>query len=610
MKMFVHDDELAQLEMQAASATERPSVVHQVSIAWHLRQRNTRRAQNIAQELLARLETTQLAWQARLMLVLGEAKWLFAEFEQASQMAQDALQHFSHLQDHSGCCDAHWLISAIAIDQGRQQDSAESLRAAAKSAALAEDRLRAAIVDAAQARWAFFADARASDAEWGERLNFHLAEEEPALAAWTNDFRALQASQASDHANAARYFVAAHEAALATGQIRAAIIDATNMAEDFSKLSDHHSALEQFQRALEIARPTGWPRSIGACLMHTADTMRRLGRLVAAQELLQEALQVMQPLAQARSYAHALQYLGDLALDLGDFPLALKSFQGLEQRADALQHLDFKCVALRGQAHALANLGQGEEAEKVAAKALALTRKQGDAYGHIDSLQVMAEIHARFNLPLQDPCSEASHSLHFLRQAVNLADTISGYLINSQLLDMLAREYAKVGQFEAAYQVAIQANDTRERTHNVQATNRAIAMQISHQTERARAEGEHHRQLAASEAKRSSILQQTSATLEHLSAVGQEITAHLDPNAVYQSLYRHVQGMVMANSFAIYVTTDDGNQLRRCFGIEGEQRLSSHLIAISDQEANCARAARERCEILRDLSDGATHEEG
>ncbi len=612
MKMFVHEDELAALEMPSAATSAVSLHAQQIELAWHLRQRDTRRAESLAQVLLQ--QPLSSAEHARLQLVLGEARWLFAEFESAKKHADSALQQFIALQDGSGICDAQWLLSAIAIDQGRQGDSRLALQAAAIAAAQAGDTLRLAIVEAAQARWAFFANAREGIAQWSDKLNFLLAEREPALRAWVEDFLALYVSQSSDHSAAARHFIEAHHAALATGQIRAAIIDATNMAEDFSKLSDHHAALEQHQRALELARPTGWPRSIGACLMHTADTMRRLGRLQAAQELLQEALQVMHALANARSYAHALQYMGDLAIDLADFGLALESFQKLEMRADALQQVDFKGIALRGQAHALAALGQAEQALQVAKKALQLTREQLDTYGQIASLEVMAEVHARFDLPLDEADINAekcaSHSLYFLLQAVNLGQTIAGFSLPSDLLDMLASEYARVGQYAKAYEAALQASDMRERTHNDQATNRAIAMQISHQTERARFDAEHHKQLAASEAQRSRVLQQTSATLEHLSAVGQEITAHLDPNAVYQSLFRHVQGMVATDSYAIYISSEDGNKLQRRFGIEAGQLLPLSEISIQDPVANTALAARERREVLRDLGEIGSHEPG
>jgi transcriptional regulator with GAF, ATPase, and Fis domain len=72
-------------------------------------------------------------------------------------------------------------------------------------------------------------------------------------------------------------------------------------------------------------------------------------------------------------------------------------------------------------------------------------------------------------------------------------------------------------------------------------------MQVHHQTEHARNEGYHHRELAESEARRAEVLQRTSATLERLSAIGQEITAHLDAEAVFQALDRHIHGLLTAD---------------------------------------------------------------
>ena len=138
-------------------------------------------------------------------------------------------------------------------------------------------------------------------ARWGGQFNSNTALTDPALAAWVNDFLALAASQAGDFGAAAGYFIRCYETALETGQLRAAIIAATNIGEDFTLLGDHHSALEWMQRALELARPAGWPRSVGACLMHTADTLRRLGQLEPAHDMLQEALVILEPLRNARS---------------------------------------------------------------------------------------------------------------------------------------------------------------------------------------------------------------------------------------------------------------------------------------------------------------------
>ncbi|WP_338847430.1 ATP-binding protein [Massilia sp. W12] len=617
MSMFVHDSELAELEMPQASA----DLHAQIRLAWGLRQRDTRRAWALATQLLAQLRPQQSAQQARLLLVQGEAKWLFAELDAARDFARQALQIFSDIQDGSGVCDCHWLLAAVLLDQGRHAQGIHNLEQGASAAQQGGDSARAAICMAAQARWAMLADSLQAQARFDVQLDFARAEQDQGLAAWIEDYRALRASRQNDFGRAALHFIQSHQAALATGQLRAAIIAATNLAEDLNRLGDHQSALEQMQRALELARPTGWPRSVGACLLHTAETMRRLQRLDAAQELLDEARPLMQALAQARSYAHALQYQGDLALDMGDHARALDSFRQLEQRAIALQQRDFKCIALRGQAQALAGMQQRPEAASVAMLALQEMRQTDDLFGQIAGLQVLAQIHARGDLPLppditQDPraldevAREASLPLYFLKSALRLGRSIPGYTLPLSLLDQLAQEYARCGQFEAAYQVSQEANATRERAFYDQAQNRAIALQISHRTERALAEGEHHRQLAQAEARRASLLQQTSATLEHLSAIGQEITGHLDAQAVYEVLYRHVQDMLDTNSFAIYRFEAESGLLLRSFGIEQGEVLPFGSIPLDDQYANCALCARERCEVLADDPDPASHLHG
>jgi hypothetical protein len=124
-------------------------------------------------------------------------------------------------------------------------------------------------------------------------------------------------------------------------------------------------------------------------------------------------------------------------------------------------------------------------------------------------------------------------------------------------------------------------------------------MQVQHQTEHARARGQHHRELAAAEARRVQLLQQTSATLERLSAIGQEITTHLDASAVFQALNRHVQALLPANSLAIYMCDPGCDSISRVFGIENGQPLAGNTIALDQPRANAARSLRERRNLRR-----------
>ncbi|MFL6658269.1 MAG: diguanylate cyclase, partial [Massilia sp.] len=475
------------------------------------------------------------------------------------------------------------------------------------AARLTGDPIRIDVFDAAAALLAVFCDLHTADARWGKRFDQPLAERHLAVSGWIQDYLGTSAFQASDFGRAVSVLMHAFEAACGTGQIRRAINIATNIGNGFTSLNAHDAALAWMQRGLDLARPTGWPMSIGLGLMQTAETLRQLGQRPAALELLNEALATLASLSGSRAYAIALEYQGDLALDGGDHERALESFARLEQRGEALHQADFQSGARRGQAHALSHLNRPHQALAKAGAALALARDHGDAYNQIAALKVLAQIHARHVLPEPVAMKAPNAALHYLQQALAVAATIEGYTVPGDLLDAMAREYANVGDFARAYEVALQAGAARDKTHSQEATNRAVAMQVQYQTERAKTEGEHHRQLAAVEARRAEVLQQTSATLEHLSAIGQEITTHLEATAVFRALDRHVHGLLDATHFSIFMIDVDGDSLTRSFGIEAGQALPSTRIALGDKNANSARCVRERCEILVEIGqDDAT----
>jgi signal transduction histidine kinase len=612
MQMFVLDGEVEQLEpaLLPLHGVERLPLL--LPLAWHLRQRDSARAATLAAEALDLLHCVSLPQaehqriKTRLWLIQGEIRWLCGELDAATTLAQEALRMSSEQGDAIACADAHWLQAWIAVDRGDHVRCDAELVLTASCARSAGDALRVGVAEAALARWAVLHDWHGAEKRWGN--HFNIEQIAPALAAWVNDFLGMGASASSNFGAAAAYFIHAYEAALETGQLRAAITAATNIGEDFTRINDHHAALEWMQCALDLARPTGWPRSIGACLMHTADTMRRLGQLGAAEELLQEALLIMAPLAGGRSYAVALQYLGDLALDKGDYSVALDAFVHLVERAGALNHADFHSAARRGQAHALSHLNRPEQALQAAHEAALLASQQGHAYNQIAALRVLAIIHARHRLPLPTGVVASSAALHYLLQALEVAATIDDYNLPGDLLDDLAREYARLSDFPQAYKVALAASMARDQSHNQDATNRAIAMQVHHQTEHARAEGNHHRALAASEARRAEVLQHTSATLERLSAIGPEITTHLDADAVFQALDRHVHALLSASSFAIYLTDPAGSALLRAFGADAIQ--TPPAIALSQRAADPVRCLLERREVYVEQTPDTTLEQG
>ncbi|SHN36300.1 diguanylate cyclase (GGDEF) domain-containing protein [Duganella sacchari] len=611
--MFALDEELAQWDSALPEVQGSERLALGMALAWHLRQRDPARAQRLSAEITPLLDTLPFAeaalHRARLLLTAAEPEWLRGELDTAQYHAEQALalcdQATAAAPAAVAACraDACWILAWVSNDRGASAEGDRWLRQAAAAARAAADPVRIDVVDAASGICDAFGDWQTAQQRWNGRFGTDLIGAHPIAAGWISDFFGTCAFQRSEYGRAIGHLMLSFETALATGQIRRAIIVATNIGNGFTSLNAHEAALDWMQRGLDLARPTGWPLSIGMCLMQTAETLRQLGQRDAAQSLLREALNTLSPLSGSRAYAVALEYQGDLALDLGNHAAALDSFTRLAARGDALCQNDFQSSARRGQAHALSHLSRADEALAAAQAALALARDHGDASGQIAALNVLADIHTRHQLPGPELMMAPNPVLHYLQLALEIAATIEGYTVPGSLLDAAAREYAATGDYQRAYNIALRANAARDQTHSKEATNRAIAMQVQYQTERAQTEGEHHRQLAAAEAQRAEVLQQTSATLEHLSAIGQEITAHLDAEAVFRALDRHVHGLLDATHFSIFLLDPGGETLTCTFGIEAGNPLPPFQVPLDTSSANSARCVLERREILIELDE-------
>ena len=610
MEMFTLNDEVVHLDaiLPELHGAARLSVL--ITLCWQLRQRNPRRAMALTEEALDILtscalnETEHQLIIARLALVEAEIKWLQADLTDADADASRALELFMTHGDEEGVADAHWIAAWIASDRGHCAARDANLDACATHARAAGDLVRLDIAEAALARLSIWRYARADQVQWTSHINQEMGGPHPALASWINDYQGALAFQSNDFGHAAALRTHVYELALETGQIQRAICAAINIGASFAHLNDHFAALEWKQRGLDLALPTGWPYSIGLGLIQTSETLRLLGRLDTARDMLAKARQILTPLVDSRCYTLTLRNLGDLTLDQGSYFEALETFRQLEERADALRQTDFQTAARRGQAHALSYLDRPQDALRIGMIALAMAENDGSASQQIATLQVLAEIHSRHNLPFRPPNQTeiTNPVLYYLLQAKEIGEQIEGYIVPDGLLDAIADAYNAINDTAAAFAFTRQANHARKKTHSQEAINHAIALQVRNQTEHERAEGERHRQLAASEAKRAESLQQTSLILRRLDTIGQEITAHLDLYAIFQSLDRHLNGLLDATHFAIYMLDADGFSLQMTFGMEEGKPLPQHSIELTHSTTSEVQCVRERHEIIINLA--------
>ena len=600
---FVVDEQALEQQERALAPAGEARLDGLVALAWHLRQRNGRRAVEVAAE--ARALAAQLALgegstrstALRLALVDAEVLWGQADYDAAQRLVDSVIQSTvdaRNLADTAAAADAHWLLANLASDLGDTELRDAALQACETLARRLDDAQRTLMTQACIARWAVFGDPRLARERWGDAFGDGSGPWPAGVTTWVRDFIGNLAFSDGDNGPAILQRIRVHEDAAATGQLQRAVIALTNIGACFSNLNDHESSLTWMQRGLDEARRLGWPMSIAGALIQLGGILAPLGRHDTAIELLQEARGMLAIAPKSRNLVIALHYLGEVLNLQGKHAEALDVLAELEERSIALKQTDMLMEVRLARAVAHAGLGRRAQALALARDALADCRAFNRRMIEIRVLMELARLHTTVP-PGEPPAGADDHAaaLAYLREAEAICNSIDGYQISGELYDALAREHAHAGEHAVAYEVSRQAAAAREATTSTAALNRSIAMQIGFQTERARADAELQRSLA-------STLQQTTSTLETLGAIGQEITRHLDERAVFDILLAHVHDLLDATHMSIWTVLPDAATIELAFGIdEGQPMTPGRRIAMDSQSSNVARCARTRGEILR-----------
>ena len=606
MLLFERNAEVDRLIRQLDAGAHPPDIRLEslVTVAWYLRQRDNARACTLTVEARTLLadqtslpaKTTQQLL-ARLDLVDAETEWLLSNFERARDAARSAIASFTACDDPIGCADAHGILASVHASAGELLQRDQSLASAAEHAALGGDSQRVDYFEANRARYAVLRDVHQSNLVWGQRFADDNSSAHPAVAASIHSYFATRDYSTGSFASAVVQFDKAFDAAIQSGQLLVAVVATVNAGNAYVVLNDHDAALECLQRGLDLARPTGWAIALGPCLHQMAEILVAMDRLDAAQPMLDEAMQIYAPLRNSRNYGSVLSSQAQLAQKLGDHARALALFRELVARAQRLDQADQVIEAQTGVANALLHMGDGAQAEAEVVEVLGMAQRQGAAILEVKAQRLLARIHTSRG--------HRAEATACLEQALSIARNVDGYLIPSDLLLAIAEEYALAGRHAEAYHHAVLAGDARERVLNREASNRATAMQVRMDTERARAESDFHRRQAEAETRRAALLQQSSDTLKLLGAIGQEITSQLDQEQVFNVIERHMHGLLHSTSFAIYLMDPDGQGLTSVYDVEEGRRLPTDHLRLDDQTSFGARCVRERRELLIDFTDFA-----
>ena len=621
MEILITADEFSQMQEQLVSLPSLLRLQQLTALAWYSVEKDSSNAlelAHLANDLLPQIPQldAEQRWEItqRLQLTFAKVAWLDADFRQSQKLASNVLanalaggreeeicvntDHLSqaHLQI---ACDAHHLLALVCNEQSKTRERDQHWQQCIALAKAAGEHLRSVLPHIYIALRSAEPQASAITPIFGPYDAQAIANGHPALACWLFDFWGAVAFNEVDYAASINRRHFAYEYALATCQFPRAITCCLNIGMCYANLNDHDAALKWKQRGLRLAQECAWPSSMGLCLVSCGETLRQLRQFSAARVVLQQAFNALAGLAHSRYYALALRHGGFLALDENDSDLAFSSFSSLLKHPALGESPGLRIYALRGLAETFSAKQEPEKALHAAHQALELAQQTNNTFEQAESYLCLARLYRQHQLPPLGDIPQAS--LHYLQKALQLAEDIPGHRVSAELLDALADALAEIMDFEQAYAMARRAADVREKTNSIAATNRAIAMQVQYQTERSQAQNQHHKKLAQAEARRVAVLQQTSNTLAHLGAIGQEVTAHLEAGKIFQALYSNLQALLEMSAFGVYFLDRHTNTLTLTHAMEDGMPLPQTSVQLDHATSYAARCIREEREIVLEL---------
>lgn len=583
------------------------SVLDLARQAWAGRQQDSHRAQLWATQVLEALPglhlpvAEHLSLQGRMTLVHAEIHLLQLRLEDAELRSEEARALFKVAEDPCGLADVCLLQHLLGADRGDTAALRAALEEAVAWSAQAGDPERQLFCRILLARSDMFRDAEQARQAWAGQLPESPDGLTPMCAAALADYLGLREGLLSHFPASAAWFEFGFEQALASGQLRRAMALASNLGFTYTAMSDYAQAIDWLQRGLALARAAGWPGAIGLCLAQTGEALRRVGQVTAARELLQECLDTLDGHPENRTHLLALSYLGQVELDSDRAAQALGLFETLVSRSLQVGAADLHLEGELGRARSLHRLQRLDEARAAAQGALGLAQQLQQPAMRVELLWQLASI-------ARSAAAEPAVVLEGLHEAVILAGAIEGYQPPPALLEEAAEALAAAGRHEEAYGTARRAAQVRRGSLSDEAAKRAAALHMQQQFEAMSAEREHLKRLAEAETARAAALEDAHQVITHLSRIGQEITAELVVERVFDALERHVHALLPVSCMAVYLLDEPGTQLFCAFGVEDGQTFVDPPVPVDEVHSYCARCVRERRSFVLGI-DELPHEE-
>jgi tetratricopeptide (TPR) repeat protein len=598
MKLYVPDELVA----ESSSRSSALAIDQIVELAWHLRQRDTAKALELA------LAAERLLWshsgtaltaglRGRICLVRAEAAWLNARFEFAETQFEAAIAHFQLANDPVGLGDALLLGSLLAYDRGETEQRRDRLRRAAALYEAEHDPERTLIA----LGWGALTESFGGAFEPLERAEKALASSDlppPATVLGLLNFaRAQLAFLAGDYGAARDGFHQASRDLRGNGLVRQAISAIVNASIATGNLNDFETQAEIVEDALALARVTGWPQSLGACLYCLGDAHHSLGRLDFARAAFIDARKHLLALPSSRPYVTVTTFLAEVTLRLGLGAEALEVFEDARAAAERGGHRELLPRVLAGLAACLSRLDRAQEALQTAEQALRASEGR-DLVTERLALLTLARIHRVHPLAAPEGVSGSSASLHYLEKIWSLQASNPEWTPDDEILGEFAAAWEHADDLPRALTYERRRIGALARQGTRRAEQHVAATQARHEALTARLEADHQRRLLESERRRQMVLEQ-------LSMIGQEITASLDAVDILRALDHHVRAMLDAPALSIWLCAD--GVLTPAFSHEDGTPIRGRAIPLDDARSIQACAAREQREILTEHMSGEAH---
>ncbi|MCK9685055.1 LuxR C-terminal-related transcriptional regulator [Scleromatobacter humisilvae] len=480
MKMFAADAELLALEGVLTQPWGVDVLAATVSLAWHLRQRDSARALRLVDGIVPLLPPTpegtrrRDAHRARVALAACEASALLCDFDVAERWLADARQHLDPHADDCAEGDA-WLAEAVLAKMRvqRAREMAAHERAVGYfEMILAPDRLAIARI------WLSFERA------YSEPEIDHAIGLQPPGPEWPEARVAWDALWCSSRALALSYRHPAESALLhrqaaaharEVGMVRLEIVAMINAGAATQGLGDMDLAAQCFEIAAARAAATGWPTLIGTANTRVGELMQTLGAYEESRSILSEAIVALSIGAPGAHLAIAYASLAETLRAMGRIE---DSLEPMERAIALYREVGFRhslALNLIFHARGLVAAGLAQRALAVCSEARALIEESDLHSLHVGVTDVLADLHHRFELPAPPGMTLPTPALHYAEAALAEGRRVEGWKAPARLYTFLAERWAEAGDHARAYGYARAALSAKE-TEATQKMNYPLAL--------------------------------------------------------------------------------------------------------------------------------------